>query len=53
MDRNKEKEIKEKWKTVVPYVGTWIEILSVCLRSSSSRVVPYVGTWIEIDSSTI
>ena len=36
---------------VVPYVGTWIEILSTCHHSVSVlSVVPYVGTWIEIQS---
>ncbi len=34
--------------TVVPYVGTWIEICNTHRGSSSLRVVPYVGTWIEI-----
>ena len=35
--------------SVVPYVGTWIEMLALAsLRSAPLRVVPYVGTWIEI-----
>ena len=33
---------------VVPYVGTWIEILSRSKKRSIIKVVPYVGTWIEI-----
>ena len=33
---------------VVPYVGTWIEILSIGRRIHFETVVPYVGTWIEM-----
>ena len=33
---------------VVPYVGTWIEILYPEVLRSATPVVPYVGTWIEI-----
>ena len=33
---------------VVPYVGTWIEILSDNVESDIIIVVPYVGTWIEM-----
>ena len=33
---------------VVPYVGTWIEIMSWQKYMSCTGVVPYVGTWIEI-----
>ena len=33
---------------VVPYVGTWIEILLPREGTKLDRVVPYVGTWIEI-----
>ena len=33
---------------VVPYVGTWIEMLWKLRRPSAPRVVPYVGTWIEM-----
>ena len=33
---------------VVPYVGTWIEILNCLGKISDWTVVPYVGTWIEI-----
>ena len=36
------------WLTVVPYVGTWIEMYNVSIESASQKVVPYVGTWIEI-----
>ena len=35
-------------KDVVPYVGTWIEMLAHCELFHRARVVPYVGTWIEI-----
>ena len=35
--------------TVVPYVGTWIEMIIIVLSSIIFMVVPYVGTWIEID----
>ena len=34
--------------TVVPYVGTWIEIYHLTEITSVDVVVPYVGTWIEI-----
>ena len=37
-----------KKKEVVPYVGTWIEILNSMRRATREGVVPYVGTWIEI-----
>ena len=41
-------EIEES-EEVVPYVGTWIEILSGrCNPISAIDVGPYVGTWIEI-----
>ena len=33
---------------VVPYVGTWIEMMRCGCSMIRSRVVPYVGTWIEI-----
>ena len=33
---------------VVPYVGTWIEILRSCSGFRILNVVPYVGTWIEM-----
>ena len=35
-------------KNVVPYVGTWIEILPGQSGHNAFSVVPYVGTWIEI-----
>ena len=35
-------------KTVVPYVGTWIEIAVTSETADQLFVVPYVGTWIEI-----
>ena len=34
--------------SVVPLVGTWIEILILYLYELSAFVVPLVGTWIEI-----
>ena len=34
--------------TVVPYVGTWIEIFLLTTIYYHKSVVPYVGTWIEI-----
>ena len=42
--------IKEAKKSldVVPYVGTWIEIVSFISLNTPPSVVPYVGTWIEI-----
>ena len=48
MDRNSEclKEVETLY--VVPYVGTWIEIIKILRRSRWIFVVPYVGTWIEI-----
>ena len=38
----------EKSPVVVPYVGTWIEILNPNEYGYLNTVVPYVGTWIEI-----
>ena len=35
-------------QTVVPLVGTWIEIDGCSDWSNAQRVVPLVGTWIEI-----
>ena len=34
--------------TVVPYVGTWIEMSAYVIALPVALVVPYVGTWIEI-----
>ena len=39
----------EDFGSVVPYVGTWIEIAAKLNTSKQSMVVPYVGTWIEMD----
>ena len=36
--------------SVVPYVGTWIEIASGIRDIDEKEVVPYVGTWIEISA---
>ena len=35
-------------REVVPYVGTWIEIIKSFTEHGLIIVVPYVGTWIEI-----
>ena len=32
---------------VVPYIGTWIETVSMIARVAKALVVPYIGTWIE------
>ena len=37
-----------KSSIVVPYVGTWIEMICLLLLKLLSMVVPYVGTWIEM-----
>ena len=37
--------------SVVPYVGTWIEMMIISYTSDAINVVPYVGTWIEIAKS--
>ena len=39
--------------SVVPYVGTWIEIVLLASPAVYSLVVPYVGTWIEISNSKL
>ena len=53
MDRNKKVKPKAILPKVVPYVGTWIEMIS---RSENVTtlydVVPSVGTWIEISHQT-
>ena len=33
---------------VVPYVGTWIEMVDLYRDALKGDVVPYVGTWIEM-----
>ena len=50
VDRNHE-SWRGYWecRSVVPYVGTWIEISDCQYFAASSGVVPYVGTWIEIN----
>ena len=35
-------------EAVVPYVGTWIEIMYESNFNNAADVVPYVGTWIEM-----
>ena len=37
-----------RFRQVVPYVGTWIEMYIVDSYCFLALVVPYVGTWIEI-----
>ena len=37
--------------TVVPLVGTWIEMLIFIEKKSLDGVVPLVGTWIEIEEN--
>ncbi len=34
--------------SVVPHVGTWIEIDRITQKGLTKKVVPHVGTWIEI-----
>ena len=36
---------------VAPYVGAWIETLSVTLSCLCTKVAPYVGAWIETKRS--
>ena len=36
---------------VAPYVGAWIETVTVFTPSSASSVAPYVGAWIETSVS--
>ena len=48
MDRNIIPAAGRAAARVVPYVGTWIEILPQFLQCVEKTVVPYVGTWIEI-----
>ena len=43
-----QRQVADLKKAVVPYVGTWIEILLLLLLFRAKNVVPYVGTWIEI-----
>ena len=33
---------------VAPYMGAWIEIMSLTDASSLALVAPYMGAWIEI-----
>ena len=41
----------QNWKDVVPYVGTWIEMIGISFCVLYIEVVPYVGTWIEISEA--
>ena len=36
--------------SVVPFVGTWIEIAMKMKVQMKQEVVPFVGTWIEIET---
>jgi len=42
-----------KAASVVPHVGTWIEIPLTSRLYAAIYVVPHVGTWIEIASYTV
>ena len=53
MDRNYAAATAGSEIEVVPYVGTWIEIIWLDIDVSGSDVVPYVGTWIEIDVPSV
>ena len=48
VDRNVTCTAEIEGFTVVPYVGTWIEMIGSDDGSLQLTVVPYVGTWIEI-----
>ena len=48
VDRNNLYTSETISKTVVPYVGTWIEIEIPSVFADLLDVVPYVGTWIEM-----
>ena len=43
------KRLRKNTGQVVPYVGTWIEMVKLPSELPVTLVVPYVGTWIEID----
>ena len=32
---------------VVPYIGTWVETITIIVVKLSKSVVPYIGTWVE------
>ena len=38
---------------VAPFVGVWIEILSIVIPIVAGLVAPFVGVWIEIDQPRI
>ena len=50
VDRNTSIVRLRSARRVVPYVGTWIEILDPGENLGEKAVVPYVGTWIEMQS---
>ena len=33
---------------VVPFAGTWIEMIRIGCKRRNNEVVPFAGTWIEI-----
>ena len=37
------------YANVVPYIGTWIETLTLNRVEQVLLVVPYIGTWIETE----
>ena len=41
------KKTYNRWITVVPYIGTWIETKRGTTTREIGNVVPYIGTWIE------
>ena len=37
---------------VAPYMGSWIEIISLYLQAiTKNNVAPYMGSWIEIETT--
>ena len=36
---------------VAPFVGVWIEILTIKVMQQKLNVAPFVGVWIEMDIS--
>ena len=53
MDRNVLPVLSCIQPSVAPYVGTWIEIVSLTSVEILVMVVPYVGTWIEIQEAKV
>ena len=38
----------EVFANVVPFAGTWIEMIRIGCKRRNNEVVPFAGTWIEI-----